>query len=76
MSADCISKVDEKQFLDVRKGSKSRDSKVEVHCSWFTGPIRSPYFAAPSLHVQSVSQNSAALRMPSKVVNSLRCCQV
>ena len=62
ISADCISKVDEKQFLDVQKGSKSRDSKVEVHCSWFTGPTRSSYFTAPSLHVQSVSRNSAALQ--------------
>ena len=43
---------------------KSRESKIEVHCGRFAGLARSPYFIAPSLHVQSASQNSAELRMP------------
>ena len=33
-----VQKVDKKQFLDVQK---SRESKIEVHCSWFAGPNRS-----------------------------------
>ena len=47
---DYTSKVDEKQFLDVRKGRKSRESKIEVHCGQFAGQAHSPYFTAPSLH--------------------------
>ena len=34
MSMDYISKVGEKQFSDVRKGRKSKESKIEVHYSW------------------------------------------
>ena len=64
INADYNSKVGEKQFLGVQKGRKSRESKIEVHCGWFVGPIRSPYFIAPSLHVQSVSRNSTELRIP------------
>ena len=60
-SVDYSSKVGEKQFPDVRKGRKSSDSKNEVLCSWFAGPTRSPYFAAPSLHVQSASRNLTEL---------------
>ena len=26
----------------MRKGRKSRESKIEVHCSWFVGPSHSP----------------------------------
>ena len=54
-------KVGEKQFLDVRKRSKS---EIKVCCSWFVGPTHSPYSAAPSLHVQSESRNSTHLQMP------------
>ena len=57
VSADYTSKVGEKQFLDVRKGRKSRESKIEVHCSWFAGPARSLYFAAPSLQRYGTQQS-------------------
>ena len=66
ISVDYTSKGGEKQFLDVRKGRKSRESKNKVRCSWFAGPTHSPYIdgAPPSLHVQSASRNSTELRMP------------
>ena len=60
---DYTSKAGEKQFSDVWKRRKSRESKIKVPYSWFAGLTRSPYFAAPSLHVQSASQNSTELRM-------------
>ena len=40
ISVDHTSKGGEKQFLDVRKGRKSRESKNKVRCSW---PTHSPY---------------------------------
>ena len=40
ISVDYTSKGGEKQFLDVRKGRKSRESKNKVRCSW---PTHSPY---------------------------------
>ena len=58
VSVDYTSKVGEKQFSDVWKRHKSRESKIKFCCSWFAGPTRSPYFAGPSLHVQSASWNS------------------
>ena len=61
ISTDYTSKVSEKQFSHVWNGLKSRESNVKVHCSWFAGLPSSPYFAAPSLHVQSVP---AKLWMP------------
>ena len=61
ISVDYTSKVGEKQFSDVRKGPKSRQSKIKVCCSWFVGPTHSPYFAAPSL--QSASRNSTELQI-------------
>ena len=64
ISTDYNSKVGEKQFSGVRKGRKSRESKIKIHCSWFAGPTCSSYFAALSLQVQSASQNSTELRMP------------
>ena len=64
ISVDYTLKVGEKQFSDVRMRRKSRESNIKVCCSWFVGPTRSPYFAALSLHVQSVSRNSAQLQMP------------
>ena len=50
ISTDYTTKVGEKkqQFLDMRKGSKSKESKIEVYCSWFAGPTCSPYFIAPA----------------------------
>ena len=50
ISTDYTSKVGEKQFLDVQKGRKSTESKIEVHCGRFAGQARSPYLTAPSLH--------------------------
>ena len=47
ISIDGTSKVGEKQFSDVRKGCKSRESKIEAHCCQFAGLTCSPYFAAP-----------------------------
>ena len=58
------SKIGEKQFSDVRKRLKLRESKFKVCCSWFAGLIRSPYFVALSLHLQSVSRKSTQLWMP------------
>ena len=40
ISVDYTSKGGGKQFLDVRKGRKSRESKNKVRCSW---PTHSPY---------------------------------
>ena len=64
ISVDYTLKVGEKQFSDVQKRHKSRESMIKVCCSWFAGQTCSPYFAAPTLHVQSVSRNSTQLRMP------------
>ena len=62
---DYTLKVGEKQFADVGKVRKSRESKIEVCCSWFAGPglAYHAYFAAPSLHVQSAPRNSIELRI-------------
>ena len=64
VSVDYTSKVGEKQFSNVRKRHKFRESKIKGCCSWLAGPTRSPYFAAPSLHVKSVSRNLTELPMP------------
>ena len=64
VSIDYTSKVGKKQFSDGWKSRKSRESKIKVCCNWFAGPTHSPYLAAPSLHVQSVSRNSTQLWMP------------
>ena len=55
VSVDYTSKVGEKQFSDVWKRCKSRESNIKIDCSWFVGLTRSPYLAASSLHVQSAS---------------------
>ena len=76
-SVDYTLKVGEKQLFGCAEGAQV---KIEVRCSWFAGPTRSPYFTAPSLHVQSASQDSTELRMSrrrgAKFVNSLHCYQV
>ena len=64
VSVDYASKVGEKQFSEVQKRRKSEESKIKVCCNWFAGLTRSPYCAAPSLHVQSASQDSTQLWMP------------
>ena len=59
------SKVDEKQFSGVQRDPtpKSPRSKFTV-VGLCMGIPNFPYFAAPSLHVQSMPQNSTELQMP------------
>ena len=74
ISTDWTSKVGEKQFSNVWKGCKSRQSKIKIHCSWLPGPAHSPCFTVPSLHVKIMPQNSnrfaGASRTKNYVVNS------
>ena len=68
ISIDGTSKVGEKQFSDVRKGCKSRESKIEAHCSQFAGLVCSPYFAAPDFIFTKLNRAADASRAKSKIV--------
>ena len=63
--------------FDVWKGCKSRESKIEVRCSWFAGLTRSPCILHSSC-TKCVTELRAAdaSKTRSEIINSLRCYQV
>ena len=70
------SKVGEKQFSDVWKRRKSRESNIKVSCSWFAGPTWSPYFNCSAEFkctkcVTELNTTADVSKTRSEIVNSL-----
>ena len=79
VSVDYASKVGEKQFLDVRKSRKSRESKIKVCSSSLQDWLAHHTFQLQVyVHKVRLELNTTvdALKTRSKIVNSLRCYQV
>jgi len=59
-------------FLDVQKWHKSKESKIAIHCCWFTRPVACLlYFTTLRLLVKSASQNSTKLQMSPRTKNEV-----
>ena len=78
MSVDYTSKDGEKQFPDVWKRRKSRESKIKVCCSWFAGPTRSVtiFCSSEFTCTKCIHGTEHNCRCLEDKENSLRCYQV